>query len=90
MDGSIPLLAPQIQFSLVNMSTFFGNMQFFIIKCLVSQIVSLDSIDCFFREKIQENPMIFMGKSMVSKVSGEDFPFFVNPLNHRFTIINHH
>ena len=29
--------------------------------------------------QLQENPMIFMGKSMVS---GVDFPFFVNPLSH--------
>ena len=35
------------------------------------------SIDWFSRDKLQENPMIFIGKSMVS---GSDFPFFVNPL----------
>ena len=38
---------------------------------------SLNWLFFFLRENIQETPMIFMGKSMVS---GEEFPFFVNPL----------
>ena len=35
------------------------------------------SVDWFSRVKITGTSMSFMGKSMVS---GEDFPFFVNPL----------
>ena len=41
------------------------------------------SIDWFFSEKLQEHPMIFMGKSG-NGFRGQDFPFFVNPLKPEF------